>query len=1825
MEPVAIIGTGCRFPGASGPDELWKLLCDGVDAITEVPPDRWDVDDFYDPDVAAPGKMNTRWGGFLRDVDRFDWEYFGTSRREASAIDPQQRLLLEVTSEALGDAGQVDTALAGSDTGVFVGISTYDYALLRAPRLRSVDAYWGTGGALSIAANRISYVFDLRGPSIAVDTACSSSLVAVHMACQSLWSGESQLAIAGGVNVILSPITAINFTKAGVMAPDGRCKAFGAGADGYVRGEGAGIVVLKPLERALADRDAIRAVILGGAVGQDGRTNGLMAPNRLSQEAVLRAAYRHSGVAPGDVDYVEAHGTGTSLGDLMEAQALGSALGHGRPPDRPCVVGALKSNIGHLEAAAGVAGLIKTALMLEHRQIPPSLHVDNPNPRIDFERLRLRVARANEPWPRREGRARAGVSSFGFGGTNAHLVLEEAPPSISNRDRAPSHPGRAALLPVSARSHEALRQAAERLLDVLASGDADAPDLDEIAYTASVRRSHHRHRLALVATDRDRAADQVRAFLAGEPHAGTASGDAGVRRRQRLVFVCSGQGPRWWPLDPALREEPALRTTLEECDRLVRAQTGWSLLDQLWGGKATCRLDEPDFCQPVLFALQVALANLWRSWGITPDAVVGHSMGEVAAAHLAGALSLDDAVRVICHRGRLIRTVAGNGRMAVVELSAEATNEVLRGFEDRLSLAAVNAPSSSVISGDAAAIEEVAGRLRDDGVFCRVLESVDFASHSPHMEPLTADLARALRDVKPAPTQLPMHSTVTGMVADGSTLDGTYWARNLRAPVLFDTAVAGLLDAGHDAFVELSPHPMLLAAIAQRGGGREREAVLLASLRRDEPPREALLTSLGRLYTIGLDPAWDALHPEPRRPVRLPSYPWQRERCWFDSQRGPPAHHPDEGAEHPLLGRHVQLADVEGSHVWETTLSVGSPAYLDGHRVDGVAVVPAAAWVEMVRAAATQAFGATATALTAVELQRMLVLDDAGAAATQLRVSTTDGGGAAFRAFARPADGTHDRSAWTLHVTGKIAFGGPAGEDRPALDLDAIRRRCAKTIAGADHYSAMRSRGLEYGPAFQVVEQLWQGEREALATLVVAPELAGEVDAHGVHPALLDAGLQVLSAVIPGDDGETPRPWVPVGIDRVVVQPAAAGPSARGRLWVHARLRSAHEAGPLGTVGDAWLVDGDGRTVAVMEGVHARRLDGDVRRTASRGLDRALYEVRWRRQDRPAPERTGTVEGGWLIFADTHGAAAKLAGHLAESGESAVLVIPGDGYDESNQDRVTIRPDYRADVRRAVEAARMRMGSLRGVVHLWSLDAPAPDQLGADDLRAAQVRGVVSALHLVQALTERTSADPPPPRLWLVTSGAHRVDASPTLVSVAQAPLWGLGRVAAFEHAELRPALVDLDPVPDARTAAWLADELLADDVEDQVACRAGERYVARLAPAGAPSAVPADAVREDATYLVTGGLGALGLHVAGWLVEHGARHLVLLGRRGPDDDAEPRLRALRDGGAEVRVARVDVGDEEALVRVLMAATESMPPLRGVVHAAGVLDDATLRTLSPERLLAVLEPKVTGAWNLHNLTAHLPLDFFVMFSSIAATLGSPGQGNYAAGNAFMDALAALRASQGHAALSIAWGPWANTGLSVRAGGVDRLVALAGIEGLEPADGVEMFGRLLGAETPQVAVAAVDWRRWAELSPVAARSPLVAELVAAVSAQPPDHKRGALSGSLTVENLLAADPADRQGLLEAYLRVKVARALDMPLEKLDVDEPLNGIGLDSLVAVGVKNQVEVDLGMSLPLADALEGSSLRQLAAKMLASTATGAPPSRDDGLEDGEWEEFEVL
>jgi myxalamid-type polyketide synthase MxaE and MxaD len=1817
--PVAIIGLGCRFPGAANPQAFWQLLQGGGDAITEVPRDRWDVETFYDPDPAKPGKMSTRWGGFLDRVDGFDPHFFGISPREAARMDPQQRLMLEVAWEALEDAGLPVEPLAGTATGVFVGISTNDYGRMQFSDASQIDGYVGTGGAMSIAANRISYLFDLKGPSLAVDTACSSSLVAVHLACQSLWNRECTLALAGGVNLILSPEIAINFTKAGAMAPDGRCKAFDSRANGYVRGEGAGMVVLKPLSKALADGDPVYAVIRGSAVNQDGRTNGLMAPNRYSQEAVLREAYGRAGVPPGEVQYIEAHGTGTLLGDPIEAMALGAVLAQGRHQGRRCALGAVKTNIGHLEAAAGIAGLIKVVLSMRHRQIPPNLHFLEPNPHIPFATLPLEVPQQLEPWPRSEGPALAGVSSFGFGGTNAHVVLEEAPSMGPSPDLPTAEAGDVArVLALSARSPEALRELARHYREFVAGSSAS---LRDICYTSALRRSHHDHRLALVARSKAQVRECLDAFLAQEARPNMSAGGATSGRQRQLVFVFPGQGSQWHKMGRELLEqEPVFRSSLELCDQAMREIAGWSLLEAIRAKELP--LEKIDVVQPVLFAMEVALSQVWRSWGIEPHAVVGHSMGEIAAAHFAGALTLRDALRITCWRSRLMARLSGLGAMAVVELPLDRLARSLVGYQNRLSVAASNSPASTVLSGDPAALDEVMNALQSEGIFCRLVK-VDVAAHSPQLDPLRTEMLNGLAGIQSSPAAIPFYSTVRSGRVD--TFDAQYWWQNMRETVQFAAAVDRLLESGHDLFVEISPHPILLTAISDSLRARGQEGTVLPSLRRDEDERATLLGSLGALYSLGWPVDWSRHYPARGSCLQLPSYPWQRERCWADIASGSDgdgfAPRLEAGTySHPLLGHKLNLARSSGDHFWERRLNRQTvPPFVLDHRVQGAVVLPGAAYVEMALAAAVEVFGAGPWMISEMQFHKALFLPENVSRCVQAMLSTATPGEGTFQVYSRPSGHGSGEEPWVLHATGRIsADSDNQSADRQKDSVEILRTRLVEEISGPEFYVSIRALGNEYGPNHQGIGHIWRSDAEALAKIQVPSEVGHDFADYQLHPALLDAVWQAFGGILGlstsgnGSRGAT----VPIFVDRVKVhgRPAA-------KMWSHARLRTNGNAGE--QVGDVDLLDETGELLVETRGLRLRPLETPSENVEDANIDGWLYEMKWRAQKRSPqkqPLAKSSKPGVWLILADSSGVGQQLAQLLTARGEMTVLVHPADAFERLDGLHYGVRPGSSEDMIQMLKSVfDESQAACRGVFHLWSLDLPPEDQSNNSILEKAQF-GCGSALCLVQALA-RTQAGVT--RLWLVTRGAQPVD-GPARLALAQSPLWGLGRVISQEHPSLWGGLIDLDP---AFTAPESAAEVLieADDSqgEDQIAYRRGTRFVARLERKDRAAGRRVVRWRSDASYLITGGLGDLGLVVARWLVDQGARQLILLSRTKlpPREQWGAQVNGTRVArqlsaiqelevkGAKVLAASVDVANEEQFASFLRQyRQDGFGPIAGVVHAAGLVDLKPLVELDPAALQAILRPKIVGTWLLHRLLRDNPLDFFVLFSSFASLLSSPQLGAYAAANAFLDALAHHRQAEDRPALAINWAVWSDVGMAARYFQSAHAM-LRGVESFTPAQGLTVLGRLLEQDSAQVGVMRVNWRTWRLLYPTFSQSPLLSQLIREGTDQVTEIERQNARGIR--ESLLAAEPGNRLQILETYLREQAARVLRLSVSKLDIQRSFTMLGFDSLMAVELRNRVEADLGIALPLVDLLQGPSVAQLSSKLLEQVMASSLLSSD--------------
>ena len=1072
-DPLAIVGVGCRVREASGPDELWALLRQGKDTVGPAPTRWWG--DIYDPDPFAPGKSVSRFGSFLDEVDGIDWRFFGISPREARSIDPQHRLLLEVAWEAFEDAGMPVTQAAGQKAGVFVGIMLNDYGRLYGRDLSVIDGYTTQNNTFAYAANRISFFYDLRGPSMAIDTHCSSSLLAVHQACVSVWTGESDWALAGGVNLVLAPDADVSMSKATALSPTGRVRAWDAKADGYVRGEGAGLVIVKPLARALAEGDRIYATILGTATNHTGRGNWIVEPSARAQRDVILSACSVAGIRPEDVDYVELHGTGTRKGDPVEAEALGAVMG-ARPIDRPCRVGSIKTNLGHLYAAAGVAGLIKTAMCIHRGELVPSLHFETCNPDIDLERLKLRVQTTVEPWPRTDTLPTAGVTSIAFGGTNVHAILRgiDPPPASAQRETERE----SYILPLSAKSDAALSALAERFAVWLEGDGPSGRTLTDIGYTTSARRSHHAARLAVTGGSPAVIATKLRGFLRGDREAVATGKTPRTETPPRIVFVFPGQGPQWVGMARDLIDtSTAFMRALETCDALVREHVGWSVIETLFAEAERSRMDDPEVVQPVLFSVEMALVALWRSWGVAPDAVVGHSFGEIAAAVTSGAIALEDGARIVCARGHVTQKRAGMGGVAVVDLPGDAVRSILRRY-DNLEVGGENTAASTIVTGGLSDLTALLAELAAREVFARRVNA-GYASHGRDMEGVLEEFAALIGPLEARAAVIPFCSTVHGRFVEGPKLGAAHWTRNLRDPVRFADAIRSIGCAEASIFLEIAPHPVLAGAIEANLQDAENLIAVLPSLRRGKPSLPVLDESLAGLYAAGCTLEWAGRYPD-GRVVSTPTYAWQRERMWLNTGSAGRSESAGRGNQpvHPLLGSPVDGPDPD-TLAWEQTVGGPETAYFQDHGLQGIPSLSTSAMVEMIAVAASRTLATEALELVDLELRRAFLLPRTGS----YRVQTLLRRGLDGREWTAEVRGHIDSpdEAWRTHATARVRL---ASSPPHALTFDAP---LASRLSKEDAYAELADLGLQYGPTFRGIEWLSR-EGEGVLACVRMPD-----------------------------------------------------------------------------------------------------------------------------------------------------------------------------------------------------------------------------------------------------------------------------------------------------------------------------------------------------------------------------------------------------------------------------------------------------------------------------------------------------------------------------------------------------------------------------------------------------------------------------------------------------------------------------------------------------------------------------------------------------------------
>ncbi|CCK26520.1 Phthiocerol synthesis polyketide synthase type I PpsC [Streptomyces davaonensis JCM 4913] len=2108
-EPVAVIGVGCRLPGGvDGPEDYWRLLAEGRDAVVEVPAARWNAADFLCDDFTVPGTIRSASGGFLThwEPDTFDAAFFGISPREAAAMDPQQRLLMEVTWEALEHAGLPADRLHGQRGGVFVGITLHEYGIRHFGALapQDVDAYTVTGSVHNVAAGRIAYQLGLQGPAMAVDTACSSSLTAVHLACQSLRTGDADLALAAGTNLMLMPESSISLSRFGTLAPDGRCKAYDASADGLGRGEGCGVVVLKRLADAARDGDRVLAVLRGTVVNQDGASSGLTVPNGLAQRAAIRKALERSGLTPHDIDYIEGHGTGTPLGDPIELEALADVFGPGRDPDRPLVVGSVKTNIGHTEATAGVAGLIKTVLALRHRHIPAHLHLARRTPRISERAARLAFAGDGVPWPERGRPGRAGVSAFGISGTNAHVVVEEAPASEEARSAEREGPW---LFQLSGADDRGLRAGAERLADWLTHHpDAVLPDL---AHTLGRRRTHRDVRAALVADTADGLRQGLSA-LAADESAGTRvlpSAGAGA------VWVFSGQGSQWTGMGrELLYGEPEFAAVIDAIEPVVRAESGIGLRELITGRDLG---DAPmQHVQPAVFALQVGLAAVWRSRGLEPAAVLGHSMGEAAAAVVSGALSPEDGARVICRRSRLFGERSGGGMIALVELPADEVEERLAAVSG-VTVAVSASPRSTVVGGVAEDVMPLVEQWRSEGLLARPVPGVTVAAHTPHVDPLLPELRALLGDLNPAEHAVTFYSTALPDPHTTAACDADYWVANMRNPVRFAQTIAAAAGDGFRVFVEVSPHPVVTHSIGETLGAEGvGDHLVTGSLRRGEPTRTALLSALGLLHAHGITVDLERLHPYGEL-ADLPTTAWQRERYWYDTgaEAGP-----SEPGTHPLLGSRVVVPGSPVQHVWQTPLSERRLPWLADHRVAGSVVVPGTAYCEAALAAASEALDAAPDdiELHDIAYRTLLVVDGTVTVSTVL----TEEGPGVGRIEIRTRDHT---GAWVTHAeaVAKVAAEAPRP---PARDLPALEAEHRVPLEPETLYAWMRAAGQQHGPAFQGVTsvRLAEGRSEAAVGRIAVPEQAGVgLRRPLLHPVRLDLCMQLLGAVPAASDPGASRALLPVGVRSL----RRWADPATGSL-VRSRLSRGADGG--GLLGDVELLDDEGRVLVSARGVEVL----DVSRAPDRHpLDDRLYEQTWE----PAPALTPdspSAAGGWLLVTEPGGIpqAERLRTALTAAGGQCVLLDLDAGA---------------AALTGAVAAA-----APRGVVVLMP-----PDDEETDPAETAQ-RRTLRLTELVNGLDAalEASGTPERPRLWLVTHGANAVRPDEP-VTLAQTAVRGFARTLGFEHPALRTTLLDLDPR--GGDPGSVLQELLGDPGEDDIAHRDRQRHLARFVPAplsdparpparrtarygedgfrlvtrragrldalelrafdrrppgpgeveievraaglnfsdtlkamgvyagqgdgdqplgtecagrisavgpdvagfavgnlvvasgwgcfasyvttaarlvtrlpegmtpvqaatvpsvfvtawyglrhlarltagehvlvhsatggvgmaalaiaraagaeihataGTPAkrrllrdmgirhvsdsrsldwadevlaatdgrgvdvvlnsltgpalrrgvevlaehgrfveigkrdlhddmrlgllpftraltfasvdadllartrpvlmrqlldevfaefaagrlaplphttwpldraadafrtmagaehtgklviTVPesgetevtvADAVpviRPYGGYIVTGGLSGLGLHTAGHLAGLGARRLVLNGRSAPSPEAEKAIERMREAGAEVLVVRGDIAEQDTARRLVEAAGAPGATLRGVLHAAVVLDDGVLAGLDAARLEKVWRAKALGAWRLHEATEGCELDWWVAYSSTAAVFGNAGQAGYAAAGSWLDGLVHRRRARGLPALSVNWGPWARIGLAQELG--ER-----GYRLIEPEDGMAALEALISGRRTQTAFVSFDPDEWFKDQPAVRDSSLFDRLRA------PAESDGPTAAPL-LTRVTEASPDRARRILAGYVVEQVCGVLGRSEGAVDERAPMSSLGLDSLMALELRNRLEGGTGLKLSAALVWAHGDLASLAAELavrlgVAPAAEAAGRPEPEGVAEGD-------
>lgn len=1744
-EPIAVIGLGCRFPGGcDSPETLWQFLSEGKNARLEVPAERWPLAEYYDAKPQTPGKISSRYGAFLSDIAAFDADFFAIAAREAEQMDPQQRLLLETSWQTFERTGIHPKTLRNSRSGVFIGCMTQEYSELIKDE-KSIDVHTGTGNAPSLLAGRLAYYYGLQGPAMVIDTACSSSLLAVHLAVKSLRSKEIDMALAGGVNLQLSPRAGITESQAMMLAEDGLCKTFDDKADGIGRGDGVGLVVLKRLSDALQAGDPICAVIKGSAANHDGRSSGLTVPSERAQEAVLKAALADAALTPSQVGYIEAHGTGTSLGDPIEVSALTSVLSE-RSDANPLYIGSLKTNFGHTEGAAGIAGFIKAVLMLQHKMLPPHLNFTTPSSHIPWQAIPIRVVKQLMPWPVAEGQNRvAGVSAFGLSGTNVHILLTESPEQETNDQTASEL---ALPLKLSANSAGSLAKLAESYQTWLQQHDFS---LDAVCYLAAKGRTDFSERAVIVGANKKQfeqalsalSQELVLSLSKGQVYDGLYVSDKAQQKpKPKLAMIFSGQGSQYPGMVQDLyRRWPVFKQTIDQCAEYLREFLDIPLQSLLFESSEQ-QLQQTCYAQPAIFAVDYALYRLWQSWVIEPDAVIGHSLGEYVAACVAGVFSLEQALQLVAARAQIMQQAPGQGGMLAVAASHQQLTELLPGLD----IAAINSAQHCVLSGQTASVEQAKRQLEAQGVSCTQLQ-VSHAFHSRLMEPVLPALQQKLANMVFSKPFIPLISNVTGQAVSDEMSTSAYWLQHCREPVLFAEGVKSLQQIGCTAFLECGAKPVLSPMLSANAIEAQQ---IFASVR----PKQAdsLLHCAAQLYVGGFDLDWQQVFVEPPKGARpvLPVYPFSGKRYWLPDQ-ALKSHQPDTAQKlHPLVHKRLALADSKAVY-FESWLTPQTPAYLSEHQVFGLVLMPLAALLEMVLSTARQLTKTTALSLKNISIEQPLILssDEQMQVQIQARESARH---YELSIFSRVGD-----ASWQRHLTAETDVSGYSNPFPPQHDYP-------QKLTPEQLYRQFEEKDIVYGDTFKVLSQIDFNRQSALTQLKAMPSELG----YSLHPAVWDGCMQTAGVALGKTEGS--KTWLPVSVERIdFYQLVEQGSECHAQVSTREANASKVDV----------ILRGSGTVSLTMQGVTFQPVSEQaLAALANKKLDAWLYKPDWQLLSDadliPQPDD----EHIFCIGTET---AKQLIARLQHKQSKLTLVSPENLRDEG----------YWQHHKRAALTAHL----------VYCVQDFIDDESSA----------CLGFLALIQAIEKQAI----PAKVTLLTNNAAAIDNSP--ICPKQSATVGLLKTAALEFPQRHWQMLD---VADMNTVdeSLLATALSGLANEQQLAVQDKQCYAARLMPYSRAQGEQAVHIVKNRTYLVTGGSGALGLAVVEQLIKNGADCVVIASRSGLSAIAGEKLQQLTAQGAKVVGVAADLAQQHG-IDALLEQLQSLPPLVGVVHAAGVLNDSALLNMSPPDFNKPWLAKVNALQLLEQALCAKALDFFVVFSSLAALTGAPGQGNYAAANAYVDALMLNRKNQGLPALTINWGGWSGAGMLAD---TDAAMSEKGFDLIQPEQGLVLFERLLSQSSPQVAVMPVRWPEFFAALPF--KAPNFYQLMLTAQADKDDKQTGGL-----IRQLNQADCSQRLTILEQAVRQHIAQVLRNPdSADLAARQRLFDIGFDSLLAMEFTRKLNQALDLQLPstlLFDYPTIEALLNYLSQQLPVEFTQETESAADNLDDYSEQELSAL